>query len=58
MSYGVIAGDEHGYAVTRSANSLEDLRDVIGDLADERAVWEHAAMHHPGLGDYPPLLGL
>lgn len=53
VAYGVVAGDDHGYAVTRSADTLEELRQQVGDLTDDRRLWEHAAMHHPHLGDFP-----
>src|SRR3954454_15759689 len=48
-AFGVAAGHEDGYAVTRSADTLDELRGLVGNLADERALWEHARLHHPSL---------
>lgn len=52
VTYGVVAGHEDAYAVTRSARTLDDLAAEI-DLTDKRALWEHAQDHHPYLGEYP-----
>jgi hypothetical protein len=45
--YGVAAGDDEGYGITRSAESLEALRAEIGDLTDAGALAAHAVTHYP-----------
>ena len=52
-SYGVAAGDNFAYTITRSAATLEDLREEVGDLHDPRTVWQHALTHdEEPLGDW------
>jgi hypothetical protein len=50
--YGVVASDDSGYQITRSAASLGELRDEVGDLTDPRSLWEHVESHHPDIGPY------
>lgn len=45
--YGVGAFDESGYAITRSSQSIEELREDVGDLEDEDALERHVSEHHP-----------
>ena len=43
--FGVAVGDNMSYRITRSAETLDELRAQIGDLHDPRAIWEHALEH-------------
>jgi len=51
--YGVMCSSQHGTAVVRAGDTLEELaRQAGGDLNDEEALWDWVAMYDPSIGTY------
>ena len=50
--FGVLASGKYGTSITRSAATLDELAEQVGDLSDERALWAFVQAQDPTIGTW------